>query len=70
MSHAPPLTVRRRACLLRAAQKRLEHLGSKLAGLEKNGDIGGQMELLKTEFRCLSDGIHWLWSQPATDDGK
>lgn len=67
MAH-PPLTVRQRSCLLRAARRRLTELHDEYDALQGMLDISGKADLVFTEIGCVTQGVKWLWTQRAIDD--
>lgn len=61
----PPLTVKERSCLLRAARVRLMQLHEDYDGLQGALDITGKADLIFEEIGCLTAAIKWLWLQRA-----
>lgn len=59
----PPLTMAQRACLLRAARRRLVELGDERNRLLAfNTDVSAQLAgITEDEIACLMGAVSWLW---------
>lgn len=57
-----PITTEQRACLLRAARRRLTELQDERNRFEQLGQTGHAVaELANEEIDCLMGAVSWLW---------
>jgi len=62
------LTVRQRACLLRAVRKQLNVLTEELERMIVHNDPDSSIEERIQDIQCIQGAIRWLWKDQRSDD--
>jgi len=68
MSGGNRLTIRERACLLRAVRKQLEILTEELERLIVHQDPDSVIEEKIADIQCIQGAIRWLWKDQHAGD--